>query len=164
MLDDVDERIGPHHGGHVQFDHLAGGVSPGVHDTGPRMRGFEATQHVALRVTIEMHARGGELPHTVGALAGQYLHGTGLAQTMPRGHRVGRVQFRVVFGEDRRGDAPLRMVGVGFHQVGLGDQRHVLAGIGHRQRRGKARDARADYDDFSVAHCAASSMLLMCSR
>ena len=88
MLDDVDERIGPHHGGHIQFDHLAGGVSPGVHDTGPRMRGFEATQHVALRVTIEMHARGGELPHTVGALAGQYLHGTGLAQTMPRGHRA----------------------------------------------------------------------------
>ena len=25
-------------------------------------------------------------------------------------------------------------------------------------------DARADYNDFSVAHCAASSIFLMCSR
>ena len=136
MLDDVDERIGRTMADTSSSTTLPV-ASPPACTTRPRMRGFEATQHVALRVTIEMHARGGELPHTVGALAGQYLHGTGLAQTMPRGHRVYCVQFRVVVGEDRRGDAALRMVGVGFHQVGLGDQRHVLAGIGHRQRRGR---------------------------
>ena len=37
-------------------DHLAGGVSPGMHHAGARMSRFQAAQHVSMRVAVEVDA------------------------------------------------------------------------------------------------------------
>ena len=155
VLDDVDARVLAHHGGDVQFKHFAGGVSPGMHHAGARMSRFQAAQHVSMRVAVEVDAGRGELADALRTLTGEDVHGLRVAQAVARGHGVGGMQLRVVVGEDGRGDAALRMIGVRFHQFGLGYQGHVVSGAGHGQCRGQSGDAGAHDDDFSVAHCVA---------
>ena len=158
MLDDVDERIGPHHGGHIQFDHLAGGVSPRRARHGPanaRLRGHAACGLASRSkcTPAAANCRTRSAPSRV-----EYLHGTGSHRPCPAAIVSAACSFGSSSAKTAAAMPPLRMVGVDSTRSAFGDQRHVLAGIGYRQRRGKARDARADYDDFSVAHCAASSI------
>ena len=65
-----------------------------------------------LCIPVEVHTGRGKLTNTVSTLTGENVHGLRVAQAVARGHGVGGVQLRVVVGEDGRGDAALRMIGV----------------------------------------------------
>ena len=65
-----------------------------------------------MRVAVEVDAGRGELADALRTLTGEDVHGLRVAQAVARGHGVGGMQLRVVVGEDGRGDAALRMIGV----------------------------------------------------
>lgn len=65
-----------------------------------------------LCIPVEVHTGRGKLTNTVSSLTGENVHGLRVAQTVTCRHGIGRVQLRVVIGENGGGDTSLRMVGV----------------------------------------------------
>ncbi len=92
VLQHGDVRIGLHHGGNVEFQHLAGGVSPRMHHTGTAVRGFKATQHMAFPVAVHMPSVADELAYASRAFVRQYVDGGAVAQSVAGRHGVGGVQ------------------------------------------------------------------------
>ena len=177
MFEHADARVVTHHGAHIHFEHLTGGVSPGVHHAGTAVRGFEPTQHRPIIATVHMPPGGDEFAHAACALVGEHIHGCPIAQTMTGRHGVGGVQLRVVVAEDGACHTALGVVGVGFHEFVLAYEQHVVGRFAVQsgnlrtpvggeslrphapiprcgERRGQSGDAGSDHDD----HGCTSSM------
>ena len=134
--------------GQREFDVLAGGIAPGVKDTGAAVGSLHTQGNFAV-AGVERDAPLDEAGNPLGPLAGEDFHRFPIAQTRPGGQRVLHVQGRRVAGAHRRRYAALGVAGITVFHPALGeDQRGAVF---PRQQGGvKAGDAAANDDVIVV--------------
>ena len=118
-----------------------------MQDPAHAVRGFERERRTAAAVAIEPRAPVDQLAHVARALVAQDRHRRRIAQPVAGAHRVSGMQRGAVVGADRRGDAALRVAGVAFGRVRLGQDQHP-ADRRERDRGAQARDTAADDDEI----------------
>ncbi len=121
VLDDADVGVGLDALQQRALDLGAGGVG-GVDDAARGVPALPREVQVAV-LLIEVGAALDELADPIGSLARADLGDHLVAEARARDERVPRVGLGRVVGREDRGDAPLRVAGVGLVPVPLGEDR-----------------------------------------
>ena len=131
-------------------------------NTAAAVRGLEAERQMTARIPIERCSPGDELAYVAQPILDENIDHGLVAQASPSPHGVGGMQRRAVVGAECRRDSALRVAGVAFRGVCLGqDQR--AAGWGERNRGAKPRDATADDEELGLHNSWALSSQLRTS-
>ena len=138
-------------GGECGLDVEARPVAAGVEHAVDGVRALAAERDRAVRRAVELDAEPDQAAHRRRALAREDADGSGVAEARAGADRVRRVAFGVVVRADRRGDAALRLIGVGARERRLRDDGDGAAFRGD-QRGVESGQAAADDEDVDAAH------------
>ena len=123
----------------------AGGISVGMQHAAAAVRALAREGDLGAGA-IELRAPLDQLLDARRAFLHQHARGLFVAQAVAGLQRVFQVQPNLVVVAERSGDAALRILGVGFRHLLLGQAKHA-AGGGKLHRGAQAGNARAHHDE-----------------
>ena len=140
----------PRQGGRARPEH-APDLAPGrivcVQDAARTVGPFDGELGLTIGSAVETRAPLHQLSYVAGAVFDQHADGAFVAETVAGRHRVRRMELRRIAWPDGRRDAPLRVAGVAFPRLGLGEDEDI-AGSRELRRRAERSDAAADDDEI----------------
>jgi len=127
---------------------LAAGRVARVQHAPDAVRRLASERELAVAVAIEARAPVDELAHVARSVPDQHVDRPLVAKPVAGAQRIRGVQRRAVVGADRDRDASLRVAGVAFFGIGLGEDENATRQR-ERDRGAETRNAAPDDDEVS---------------